>query len=103
MRPFVACFARPQIHGLIWMTASQRVPALLTALRRAVRSAARGLRQVHEEQLLIWELWWQAGRAIPPGSGPLAWILTLDGYRLAGSHLSSQTTPPLSGAGEDHP
>jgi hypothetical protein len=88
MPSFVARFAGPRMRGMI-LTASRLMPALLAALRRAVR----GLRQIHEEQLLMWELRWQADRATPPDSGPLVWVLTLDGRRLAGSHLPSQTTP----------
>ena len=35
----------------------------------------------------MWELWWQASRESAPSTGPLRWVLTLDGHRLAGSHL----------------
>jgi hypothetical protein len=56
-------------------------------LWRAVRRAATALRHAHREQTLIWELWWQANRATVPSAGPLRWVLTLDGRRLAGSHL----------------
>ncbi len=74
------------------MTVSQRTsrtpPATIGAtLWPAVRSAAAALRHLHREQTLIWELWWQANRATVPSAGPLRWVLTLDGHRLAGSHL----------------
>jgi hypothetical protein len=52
-----------------------------------VHRAATSLRHVHREQTLMWELWWQANRATVPSAGPLRWVLTLDGNRLAGSHL----------------
>ena len=34
----------------------------------------------------MWQLWWQASRASAPTTGPLRWVLTLDGHRLADSH-----------------
>ena len=49
--------------------------------------AAASLWHVHREQTLMWELWWQASRATVPSTGPLRWVLTLDGHRLAGNHL----------------
>jgi hypothetical protein len=74
------------------MTVSQHTtrtpPATIGAtLRQAVHRAAAGLRHIHREQTLMWELWWQANRATVPSTGPLRWVLTLDGHRLAGSHL----------------
>jgi len=39
------------------------------------------------EQILMWEQWWQANQATVPSTGPLRWVLTLDGHRLVGSHL----------------
>ena len=74
------------------MTVSQHTtrtpPATIGATsRRAVHRAAASLSRVHREQTLMWELWWQASRATVPGTGPLRWVLTLDGHRLAGSHL----------------
>jgi hypothetical protein len=77
---------------MITMTASQHTtctpPATIGAtVRRASRRAAAALRHVHREQTLVWELWWQANRATVPSTGPLRWVLTLDGHRLAGRHL----------------
>lgn len=74
------------------MTGSQHtscVPAATigAALWRVARRAAVALRHVHREQILMWELWWQANRATVPSAGPLRWVLTLDGHRLAGSYL----------------
>lgn len=70
------------------MTDNQRMPRPLALTWRVVFRAAQALRQVHEEQALMWDLWWQANRACVPDSGPLSWTLTLDGYRLAGNHLA---------------
>ena len=55
---------------------------------RAVCRAARALRRLHDEQVYAWEVWGHANRAAVPGDGPLRWARTLDGYRLAGRHLS---------------
>ena len=54
---------------------------------RAVRRAAAPLLAVHVEQARVWKIWWHANRGYAPDSGPLTWVLTLDGYRLAGGHL----------------
>jgi hypothetical protein len=54
---------------------------------RAVGRAAAALGRLHYEQVHMWELWLQANRASVPEDGPLTWVLTLDGYRLGGSHL----------------
>jgi hypothetical protein len=35
----------------------------------------------------MWELFWHAGRVPVDQTGPLAWIPSLDGPRLTGSHL----------------
>ena len=54
---------------------------------RTVRRAARALRAVHDEQVLVWELWWSANRVPVDRAGPLTWTSSLDGPRLTGSHL----------------
>lgn len=41
----------------------------------------------------MWELWWQANRATVSSDGPLAWVLALDGHRLAGSYLTDPPDP----------
>jgi hypothetical protein len=69
------------------MSASQSSPRRAPTVWRAVRRAAAWLRHVQDEQVLMWEIWWQANRASVPSSGPLTWVSTLDGHRLAGSHL----------------
>jgi hypothetical protein len=77
-------------------------PAVTGAARwRATRRAVRALRIVNDQQVLMWELFWQAGR-IPAGqagrAGPLAWTPSLDGPRLTGSNLP--TTDEASACGE---
>jgi len=64
-------------------------------LWRAVCRAARALGRLHAEQVQAWEVLAQASRAAVPAEGPLRWVLTLDGRRLAGPHL-----PASGGAGE---
>ena len=56
-------------------------------LMRAGRLAARWLRRVHEDQVLAWEIYCRAGQPHVPQTGPLTWVLTLDGYKLGGSYL----------------
>ena len=56
-------------------------------LWRAVCRAARALGCLHAEHVQAWEVWAQANRAAVPAEGPLRWVRTLDGRRLAGRHL----------------
>jgi hypothetical protein len=72
------------------MTASVHTPRWFARVWPAVCRAAALLLAVHGEQARMWEVWWQANRATVPDSGPLTWVLTLDGYQLAGSHLPAQ-------------
>ena len=58
-------------------------------LWRAVCRATRALGRLHAEHVHAWEVWAQANRASVPAEGPLRWVLTLDGRRLAGRHLSA--------------
>ena len=46
----------------------------------------------------MWELQWQASRAAVPETGPLTWMLTLDGHQLAGSHLPVPDDTRAAGA-----
>jgi hypothetical protein len=62
-------------------------PARRTAMWRAARRAVAALRAAHHEQTRMWEAWWQSSRAAAPQAGPLTWVRTLDGPRLAGTHL----------------
>ena len=66
-------------------------------LWRAVCHAARALGRLNAEQVHAWEVWAQANRAAAPAEGPLRWVPTLDGRRLAGRHLTASTG---IGAGE---
>jgi hypothetical protein len=66
---------------------------------RALRQTARALREFHAEQVHYWERYYQACRVQVPHDGPLAWVLTLDGYRLAGSRLPA----PVHRATGDRP
>lgn len=69
------------------MTADEPTSRRFARVWPAVRRAAALLLAVHREQARIWEIWWRANRATVPGTGPLTWVLTLDGCRLAGGHL----------------
>ncbi len=69
------------------MTASPRTRGRFQGMWGVVGRALAALGPTRAEQILMQEAWWQANRAAGPGTGPLAWALTLDGYRLAGSHL----------------
>ena len=64
-------------------------------LWRAAYRAIRALGRLHADQVHAWEVWAQADRAAVPAEGPLRWVLTLDGRRLAGSHV-----PASIGGGE---
>jgi hypothetical protein len=66
---------------------ARRSPGLCRAARRAFRA----LHHSHTGQVCTWQAWCQANRAAVPGDGPLRWILTLDGYRLAGRHRPAST------------
>jgi hypothetical protein len=69
------------------MTASQRTRCHVAAVWRTARRAAMAVRAVHDEQALMWELFWQSSRAPVDRAGPLSWAPSLDGPRLTGDHL----------------
>ena len=69
------------------MTASRPTRRPAAAIWRAARRAAAALRAIHDEQVLMWELFCQSSRAPLDRAGPLAWTPSLDGPRLTGSHL----------------
>lgn len=73
----------------------ERRPAPRSSLAWALRRAARVIRDCHNEQVYMWECFHLANRTLAPDSGPLRWAGTLDGYRLAGSHLPG--TAPQAG------
>ena len=64
-------------------------------LWRAAYRAIRALGRLHADQVHAWEVWARANRAAVPAEDPLRWVLTLDGRRLAGSHV-----PASIGGGE---
>jgi hypothetical protein len=63
------------------------VGAGASPLWRALRQVAHVIREFHTDQVYFWERYYLASRALAPRDGPLAWVPTLDGYRLAGNHL----------------
>ena len=75
-----------------WRTAAQAM--LARAARRlwlAVRTVIRAAGMAHHEQVRMWECILQTSGAAPlTAAGPLRWVRSLDGYRLAGSHPPAQ-------------
>jgi hypothetical protein len=68
-----------------------------SGLWRAVCRAARALGHLHSEHVYAWEAGWQANRAAVPEDGPLRWVLTLDGHRLAGVHMPASSSDTKGG------
>jgi hypothetical protein len=57
----------------------------------AVRMVIRAVRMAHDEQVRMWECVLLTSGAAPlTAAGPLRWVASLGGYRLAGSHLPAQ-------------
>jgi hypothetical protein len=57
----------------------------------AVRMMIRAVRMAHDEQVSMWEcLLLTSGAAPLTAAGPLRWVPSLGGCRLAGSHLPAQ-------------
>ena len=57
----------------------------------AVRTVSRAVTMAHHEQVSAWEcILLTSGAAPLTAAGPLRWVRSLDGYRLAGSHLPAQ-------------
>jgi hypothetical protein len=51
----------------------------------------RAIRMAHHEQVRMWEcILLTSGAAPLTAAGPLRWVRSLDGYRLAGSHMPAQ-------------
>lgn len=69
------------------MIASQPTRLRVVAVWRTARRAVAALRVIHDEQVLMWELFWQSSRVAVDRAGPLAWQASLDGPRLIGSAL----------------
>ena len=74
------------------MSACQPNRRHAAAVWRAARRAAGSLRAIHDEQVLMWELFYQSSRVAVERTGPLAWTPSLDGPRLTGSHLHVTAT-----------
>ena len=56
-----------------------------------VRTIIRAVAMAHDEQVYAWEcVLLTSGVAPLTAAGPLRWVRSLDGYRLAGSHLPAQ-------------
>ena len=75
------------------MTTDQSARRRLRIAWHAIFRVAGTLRAVQDEQVSMWEAWWQANRAAVPETGPLTWVLTLDGTKLAGRQLPVPATP----------
>ena len=57
----------------------------------AVRMVIRAVKMAHHEQVCMWEcVLLTSGVAPLTAAGPLRWVPSLGGYRLAGSHLLAQ-------------
>ena len=57
----------------------------------AARTVIRAVQMAHHEQVSAWECVLLISGAAPlTAAGPLRWVRSLDGYRLAGSHLPAQ-------------
>jgi len=57
----------------------------------AVRPVISAVRMAHHEQVRMWEcVLVTSGVAPLTAAGPLRWVPSLDGYRLEGSHLTTQ-------------
>ena len=69
------------------MIASQPTLRRVAAVWRTARRAVPALRAIHDEQVLMWELFWQSSRAAVDRAGPLAWQASLDGPRRIGGAL----------------
>jgi hypothetical protein len=60
-------------------------------LRLAVRMVICAVTMAHDEQVRMWEcILLTSGAAPLTAAGPLRWVPSLDGCRLAGSHLPAQ-------------
>jgi hypothetical protein len=57
----------------------------------AVLTVIRAVKMAHHEQVSMWECVLLTSGAAPlTAAGPLRWVPSLSGYRLAGSHLPAQ-------------
>lgn len=56
----------------------------------AVRAVVRGVRKANDEQVRMWECLLLSSAVAATETGPLRWVPSLDGHRLAGSYLALQ-------------
>jgi hypothetical protein len=57
----------------------------------AIRMVIRAVRLAHDEQVRMWECVLLTSGAAPlSAAGPLRWVRSLEGYRLAGRHAPAQ-------------
>ena len=82
------------------MTVRQPARRRAAAVWRTVRCGAVALRAIHDEQVLMWELFWQASRVPADRARPLAWVASLDGPQLTGSHLPTPDDATAPGGHE---
>jgi hypothetical protein len=75
-----------QTHEVILMKTGPPTRRHAAAVWRIIRCAA-ALRAVHDEQVLIWEVFGRSSRVSPDRDGALAWVPSLDGPRLTGDQL----------------
>ena len=55
------------------MTASQPIRRQAASVWHTARRAAGALRAIHDELVLMWELFWSANRVPVDRAGPLGW------------------------------
>jgi hypothetical protein len=89
----------PPDPGIVRATGARADHAFRTGLRGilawagrclwlAVRTVIRAVAMAHHEQVRMWECVLETSGAAPlTAAGPLRWVRSLDGYRLAGRHL----------------
>ena len=70
---------------------------------RAMRGVTRALRDLNADLMQASECFWLAGRAPVPRSGPMAWVPSLDGYRLTGSYLPDPGHPADASSSRNKP
>ena len=71
--------------------AGDRIAWVGRCLWLAVRTVVRAARMAHDEQVRMWEcIVLTSGAAPLTAAGPLRWVRSLDGYRLASRHLPAQ-------------
>ena len=102
-RPWPGALAPgPPDPGIVRATGARADRAVRTAARAmlawtgrclwlAARTVIRAVAMAHHEQLRMWEcILLTSGAAPLTAAGPLRWVRSVDGYRLAGSHLPVQ-------------